>query len=131
MPVELGWCNVRVPTLEEEFAIMEFVLNQVSFTPSSLQHSQSALADQWPVVPMTMIGCNSPLVNNVCRDPVVAASQAVKVKRSKVIPTICPGSETACPIVGSAAFVLAQANSFKDFKSSDVTALTRAGGYEW
>jgi hypothetical protein len=131
MLVELGWCNVRVPTPEEEFATTEFALNQVSFSPSGLRQRHSAAADQYPMMTMTMVGCNSPLVNNVCRDPVVAASQAVKVKRSTVIRTVCPGSETACPIVGSAALVLARANSFKDFKSSDVTALTRAGGYEW
>lgn len=86
------------------------------------------------------------VVNNACA---LAASQAPHTKRGKLAKriTLCPGfvlfpsrriftdadcrEEVACPIVGSAAYALAKRTGFSNFKRSDVSALSSAGGYEW
>ncbi|KAI5476359.1 tenascin XB [Pseudohyphozyma bogoriensis] len=79
----------------------------------------------------TVQSCYTPyrLVGGTCT---TSASARARVKKSKITPPVklCPGSETACPIVGSASFMLAQASGFEIFRVPDQRGLRAAGGYE-
>lgn len=72
------------------------------------------------------------LLNGVC-SPSTGPSQAPRAnKRSKITKpkTLCPGTETACPIIGSASF--AASSMAEQFTSADFASglMDAAGGYE-
>lgn len=77
----------------------------------------------------SMKSCNAgyTLKNGLCYG--ANGSQAARAKRSKITKpaALCPGSETACPIAGSASFLVSQASGFAAFKAGDAHA---TGGYE-
>ncbi|KAM0756426.1 hypothetical protein T439DRAFT_29212 [Meredithblackwellia eburnea MCA 4105] len=79
----------------------------------------------------TVVSCTTPyrLVNGICT---TSASARARVKKSKISKPLklCPGTETACPIVGSASFFIAQSSGFAAFRAPDLNGLRAEGGYE-
>lgn len=42
-----------------------------------------------------------------------------------------PSNETACPIIGTQAFLREQATGFTAYRTRDLAKMEAAGGYEW
>ncbi|ORY85309.1 hypothetical protein BCR35DRAFT_289978 [Leucosporidium creatinivorum] len=83
----------------------------------------------------TTLSCTPPLqlFNGKCvGSPSASARARQKLKKrvSNKSVKLCPGKESACPIVGSTSFLLAQASGFKAFRSQDIEKVEAAGGYE-
>ncbi|KAL8283164.1 hypothetical protein RQP46_005942 [Phenoliferia psychrophenolica] len=78
-----------------------------------------------------IVSCTTPfrLVGGICS---MSASSRARTKRAKPVKPIklCPGVETACPIVGSASYLDAKQEGFSGIRAPSVHGLKAAGGYE-
>ncbi|KAK4703347.1 hypothetical protein P7C70_g2871, partial [Phenoliferia sp. Uapishka_3] len=78
-----------------------------------------------------VVSCITPyrLTDGFCS---MSASQRARTKRSKPVKPIslCPGTESACPIRGSKSFLALQESGFAAIRAPSKFGLQAAGGYE-